>query len=89
LHTFTTGIGKARMPYIKMLCVQGVAVNSVHNYYFLGFILLSALLNVFIENESIGIKLLCTTLLFTTCVFASLFHSLNIKVAEHKEENSE
>ncbi len=64
-------------------------MGSIHNYYLVGFILLSAILNVFIENESIGIKLLCLLLLFTTLVFASLFHSLRVKVAKEKAENIE
>lgn len=72
-----------------LLCVQGVTVNSVQNYYLLGFILLSAILNAFIERESIGIKLLCLTLLFTTFVFASLFHNLRIKMIKAEEKNTE
>lgn len=64
-------------------------MNNVHNCYFLGFIVFSALLNVFIENESIGIKTLCTTLLFTTFVFASLSHSLQIKLSKQTESNTE
>jgi len=59
-------------------------MGSIHSYYLAGFILLSVILNAFIENESIGIKLLCLLLLFTTFVFASLFHSLKVKVAKEK-----
>lgn len=56
-------------------------MNGVQSYYLIGFILSAAILNVFIENEAIGIKLLCTTLLFTTFVFASLFHNLKTKIS--------
>ncbi|PMG29062.1 hypothetical protein BCU94_15330 [Shewanella sp. 10N.286.52.C2] len=62
-------------------------MGSIHNYYLVGFMLLSAILNAFIENESIGIKLLCLLLLFTTFIFASLFHSLKVKVAKEKTTN--
>jgi hypothetical protein len=72
-----------------LLCVQGVTMNSVQNHYLFGFILFSAILNAFIENESIGIQLLCLTLLLTTFVFASLFHSLRIKVAKAEDRNTE
>ncbi len=64
-------------------------MGSIHSYYLGGFILLSATLNAFIENESIGIKLLCLLLLFTTFVFASLFHSLKVKVAKGKIASTE
>ena len=59
-------------------------MDSVHSYYLVGFMLLSAILNAFIENESVGIKLLCLLLLFTNFVFASLFHSLKVTVAKEK-----
>jgi hypothetical protein len=64
-------------------------VDSVQNYYLFAFILLAAILNAFIESESIGIKLLCLILLFTTFVFASLFHSLRIKMTKAEEKNTE
>lgn len=70
------------------LCIQGVTLSSVQTYYLFGFILLSAILNAFVESESIGIKLLCLTLLFTTFVFASLFHSLRIKLAKAEDRNT-
>jgi hypothetical protein len=46
----------------------------------LGFILSSAILNAFIEEQPIGIKLLCLTLLSTSFIFASLFHNLKSKM---------
>lgn len=51
-------------------------MNSLQAYYLLGFTLLSAIVNSFIEEQPISIKILCLTLLFTTFVFASLFHNL-------------
>ncbi len=71
------------------LCIQGVFVSGVHSYYLVGWILLSAILNEIIEDESKGIKLLCSLLLFTTFLFASLFHSLKVKVAKEKAANAE
>jgi len=76
-------------PVIEKLCIQGVFVSSVHSYYLVGWILLSAILNEIIEDESKGIKLLCSLLLFTTFLFASLFHSLKVKVAKEKAANAE
>lgn len=64
-------------------------MGSIHSYYLVGFMLLSAMLNAFIEHEEVGIKLLCLLLLFTTFVFASLFHSLMVKVAKEKTANVE
>ncbi|GIU05968.1 hypothetical protein TUM4636_07140 [Shewanella glacialipiscicola] len=60
-------------------------MSSLQSYYFLGFIFSSAILNIFIENESIGIKLLCLTLLFTTFIFASLFHNLKAKIEKNNK----
>lgn len=64
-------------------------MGSIHSFYLVGFILVSAILNAFIKHEDIGIKLLCSLLLFTTFVFASLFHSLKVKVAKEKASNVE
>ncbi|HBF73291.1 MULTISPECIES: hypothetical protein [Alteromonas] len=64
-------------------------MSGVHSYYLVGWILLSAILNEIIEDESKGIKLLCSLLLFTTFLFASLFHSLKVKVAKEKAANAE
>jgi hypothetical protein len=57
-------------------------VNKLQSYYFTGFLLFSAILNAFIENEAIAIKLLCLVLLFSTFVFASLYHNLRNKMAK-------
>ncbi len=75
-----------RMRTIQMLCVQGITVNSLQNYYLLGFILSSAILNALIEAQPIGIKLLCLTLLSTSFIFASLFHNLRNTVSNSKLE---
>jgi len=59
-------------------------VSKLQSYYFTGFLLFSAVLNAFIENETITIKLLCLILLFSTFVFASLYHSLRNKVSKNE-----
>ncbi|KVX02626.1 hypothetical protein [Shewanella frigidimarina] len=59
-------------------------MSILQSYYFTGFILFSAVLNAFIENETIAIKLLCLVLLFSTFVFASLYHNLRNKVAKNE-----
>ena len=64
-------------------------MSKLHSYYLVGFVLFSAILNAFIDSESIGIKLLCSLLLFTTFVFASLFHSLKAKISKEKISNIE
>ncbi|CAD5271052.1 conserved hypothetical protein [Alteromonas sp. 38] len=60
-------------------------MNKIHSYYLIGFILFSAILNEFLGSESIGVKLLYSVLLITTFVFASLFHSLKVRVARDKK----
>ena len=57
-------------------------MSRIQNYYLAGFTLSSAILNMFFEGESAGIKVLCLILLFGTFVFAFLFHNLKNKVAE-------
>jgi len=59
-------------------------MKDLQSYYLLSFILLAAILGIFLESESTGIKILCLTLLFTTCIFASLFHSLKSKISAEK-----
>lgn len=77
------------MKTLKKHTKIGILMDSIRSYYLIGFILLSAILNVFIEKESIGIKLLCLLLLFITFILAVLLHSLKIKVAKEKTENVE
>jgi len=71
-------------PLIGALCVKGVSVGRIQNYYFAGFIFCSALLNMFLENETVGIKVLCLVLLLGNFAFASLFHSLKSRVTDKK-----
>ena len=62
----------------------GSFMTGVQTYYLIGFTLVASVLNIFIENESVGIKVLCTALLFTTFVFASLYHNLKTDIARNK-----
>ena len=59
-------------------------MSRIHNYYLAGFIFSSSIINMFLEDESVGIKVLCLILLLGNFAFASLFHSLRSKVAGHK-----
>ena len=68
----------------KALCVKGITVSRIHNYYLAGFIFSSSIINMFLEDESVGIKVLCLILLLGNFAFASLFHSLRSKVAGRK-----
>jgi hypothetical protein len=70
---------------IMLLCVQGVSVGRIQNYYLAGFIFCAALLNMFLENETVGIKALCLVLLLGNFAFASLFHSLKSRVSDKKK----
>jgi len=64
-------------------------VSKLQNYYLLGFIFSSLILNIFLENETAGIKVLCLFLLLGTFAFASLFHSLKVKVSKDKSSPKE
>ena len=66
------------------LCIKGVSVGRIQTYYLTGFIFCAALLNMFIENETVGIKVLCLVLLLGNFAFASLFHSLKSRVTDKK-----
>ncbi|MFT5297464.1 MAG: ABC-type transport system involved in cytochrome c biogenesis permease component [Colwellia sp.] len=66
------------------LCIKGVSVGRIQNYYLAGFIFCAALLNMFLENETVGIKVLCLVLLLGNFAFASLFHSLKSRVTDKK-----
>ena len=72
------------LPLSAALCVKGVSVGRIQNYYLAGFIFCSALLNMFLENETVGIKVLCLILLLGNFAFASLFHSLKSRVTDKK-----
>jgi len=61
-------------------------VSRIQNYYLAGFIFSSAMLNMFLEHESVGIKVLCLILLLGNFAFASLFHNLKSKVAGYKNK---
>ena len=62
-------------------------MNNLQNYYILGMTLTSAILSIFIENESVGIKILCITLVFTTFLFAFLYHNLKSKPSPKNKDN--
>jgi ABC-type transport system involved in cytochrome c biogenesis permease component len=68
----------------EALCVKGVSVGRIQNYYLAGFIFCAALLNMFLENETVVIKVLCLVLLLGNFTFASLFHSLKNRVTDKK-----
>jgi hypothetical protein len=70
------------------LFVKGIVVSRTH-YYLAGCILSSAILNIFIEDETAGIKIICTILLFSTFGFDFLFHSLKNSVEEFKSKPEE
>jgi len=59
-------------------------VGRIQNFYLAGFIFCAAMLNMFLENETAGIKVLCLVLLLGNFVFASLFHCLKSRVNEKK-----
>jgi ABC-type transport system involved in cytochrome c biogenesis permease component len=59
-------------------------MGRIQNYYFVGFIFCAALLNMFIENETLGIKILCLVLLLGNFAFASLLHSYKSRVNDNK-----
>ena len=65
---------------------KGVVVIKLQSYYLISFLLFSAVLNAFVENETIAVKLLCLVLLFSTFVFANLYHNLRNKVAKNERK---
>lgn len=65
---------------------KGVTVSRIQNFYLAGFIFFAAVLNMFLENEGAGIKVLSLILLLGNFVFASLFHDLKSKVADEKNK---
>ncbi len=62
-------------------------MNNLQNYYILGMTLTSAILSIFIENESVGIKILCIALVFTTFLFAFLYHNRKSKPSPKNKDN--
>jgi hypothetical protein len=69
---------------ISVAIYKGTYMGRIQNYYLIGFIFCAALLNMFIENETIGIKVLCLVLLLGNFAFASLLHSYKSSVADKK-----
>lgn len=51
-------------------------MTQLHYAYFASFMVFSAFLNGLLEGEAPWVRLLCLILLFSTFVFASLYHSL-------------
>lgn len=51
-------------------------MTQLHYAYFTSFMVSSAFLNGLLEEEAPWVRLLCLILLFSTFVFASLYHSL-------------
>jgi ABC-type transport system involved in cytochrome c biogenesis permease component len=64
-------------------------MGRIQNYYFVGFIFCAALLNMFIENETIGIKVLCLVLLLGNFAFASLLHSYKSRATDKNVNSKE
>jgi hypothetical protein len=67
------------LPLSGALCVKGVSVFRIQNFYIAGFAITSAIMNMFLEQESVGIKVFCIILLLGNFIFAFLFHHFKSK----------